>query len=176
MKKIKKQIDMRGVMYMTDAEIEKAIGADLLDVAIEYTRRREIQKATEILSKKITGFKGAVDVINPYYIGVDVEAFYCIYLRRNNTVIGVREISRGGLSSTVCDMRILFKYAIELQASGLILAHNHPSGEIRPSQSDAALTDKARDAAKLLDMQVLDHIIIAKGGSVYSFADEGLLC
>ena len=95
-------------------------------------------------------------------------------LNRANRVIRKVQISQGGVAGTVADPKIIFKFALEDLASGLILAHNHPSGNLTPSQADTNLTQKLKESGKLLEIQVLDHLIIA-GHKYFSFADEGLL-
>ena len=102
------------------------------------------------------------------------EQFYVVLLRRNNTVIDTVRISQGGVTGTVVDARIIFKAAIEKLASSIVLAHNHPSGNLSPSQADIRLTDQLTQGAKLLDIIVMDHLILA-GQSYYSFADENMI-
>jgi DNA repair protein RadC len=89
-------------------------------------------------------------------------------------VLGVVDISQGGLSGTVADPKVIFAAALKSCASGIVLAHNHPSGELDPSREDIALTNKIKAGAELLDLKVLDHLIISKD-SYYSFADEGMM-
>lgn len=102
------------------------------------------------------------------------EEFWVIYLNRGNRVIKKERISSGGINATVVDVRIILSKALKLHASGLICAHNHPSGNPNPSQSDEQLTRKIKEASKLLDIQLLDHLIIA-GKTYTSFADEGMI-
>lgn len=89
---------------------------------------------------------------------------FALYLSRSNNILGYAQISSGGLSGTVCDPRIVFQYALKLNASGIILAHNHPSGSLKPSRADISLTDKIRDAGKLLDIDLIDHLIVSEVG------------
>ncbi|MDX2282974.1 MAG: DNA repair protein RadC [Bacteroidia bacterium] len=105
---------------------------------------------------------------------LDQEVFYVVYLNRANEIRAVREISRGGLTSTVIDPRIVFREAVSLMAASIILVHNHPSGSLRPSEADLSITRRLSEAAKLFDMQVLDHIIVSARGH-YSFADHQVL-
>jgi len=95
-------------------------------------------------------------------------------MNRRNRVLGVVEISQGGLSGTVADPKVIFAAALKSCASDIVLAHNHPSGELDPSREDIALTNKIKAGAELLDLKVLDHLIISKEG-FYSFADNGLM-
>lgn len=102
------------------------------------------------------------------------EVFAVVYLNRNNTITHLEIISEGGLTGTVADPRVILKKALEHNATGLILCHNHPSGNRRPSKADEAITQKIKQAANLLDMMVMDHIIVSNEG-YFSFADEGML-
>lgn len=103
-----------------------------------------------------------------------VEEFKVLLLNRSNKVLGVLDASSGGITGTVADPRIILTAAIKANAVGIVLSHNHPSGSVKPSRADEELTVKIREAARYLDMAVLDHIIITSEG-YYSFADEGLL-
>ena len=102
------------------------------------------------------------------------EEFKLMLLTRSNRVLGIASISKGGINGTVTDVRIVLQYAIKSNASGLIVAHNHPSGNLNPSESDTAITKKIKDSAILMDIQLLDHLII-NTDNYYSFADNGLL-
>lgn len=103
-----------------------------------------------------------------------VEEFKVLLLNRSNKVLGVLDASSGGITGTVADSRIILTAAIKANAVGIVLSHNHPSGSVKPSRADEELTVKIREAARYLDLTVLDHIIITSEG-YYSFADEGLL-
>jgi DNA repair protein RadC len=100
------------------------------------------------------------------------EQFKVMLLNRSNRVLGISTISTGGITGTVADSRIIFSIALKAGACGIILAHNHPSGQLSPSEQDKTLTRKIVDAGKMLDIQVLDHVIITSEG-YYSFADDG---
>lgn len=102
------------------------------------------------------------------------EVFAVVYLNRNNAITHLEMISEGGLTGTVADPRVILKKALEHNATALILCHNHPSGNRRPSKADEAITQKIKQAAILLDMTVMDHIIVSNEG-YFSFADEGML-
>jgi DNA repair protein RadC len=104
-----------------------------------------------------------------------VEEFKLMLLTRSNKVLGIASISKGGLSGTVTDVRIILQYAIKANASGIIICHNHPSGNLQPSESDLAITRKVKDSAVLMDIQLLDHLIITPEGEYYSMADEGMI-
>jgi len=100
------------------------------------------------------------------------EQFKVIYLNRANRIVGLYEISTGGITGTVADPRLIIKGALDVLACNMILAHNHPSGNLKPSKADEELTSKIKCAAEFLDMKVLDHIILSDQG-YFSFADEG---
>jgi DNA repair protein RadC len=104
-----------------------------------------------------------------------VEEFKILLMNRSNSVLGILEISKGGLSGTVTDVRVIFQAAIKCNASGIICAHNHPSGNLNPSESDIKLTHKIKEAGNLMDIQLLDHLIFTTDDNYYSFADNGLL-
>ena len=147
----------------------KAIG---LIAALELGRRRKAsspQKRT-----RISGSQDVFDEVYPVMADLPHEEFWILLLNRANEVIGRNNLSKGGVSGTVVDAKMIFKMAIEKLASAIILAHNHPSGNLRPSQADISLTNKIRDAGNILDIPVLDHLIIGNG-AYYSFKDEGIL-
>ena len=102
------------------------------------------------------------------------ESFYAMYLNRANKILAVILISEGGTSACLVDVKIIFQAALKLNASAIILSHNHPSGQLQPSNADIQITNKIKEAAKLLEMQVIDHIIVTpEDDKYYSFADNG---
>ena len=104
------------------------------------------------------------------------ERFMVLYLNRSNTVIGIYPVSVGGITGTIADVRLILAVALKAAAVSLILAHNHPSGNLKPSRVDEDLTSKIKEAAQYMDIKVLDHLILGMNeGDYYSFADEGLL-
>lgn len=103
------------------------------------------------------------------------ETFVVGYLNRANRLIGVYELSKGGITGTVADPRLVLSVALKTAATGIILAHNHPSGNLQPSTQDKEITRKIQEASKLLDITLLDHLIVVSDGAFYSFADEGQL-
>ena len=140
--------------------------------AMELGKRR---KDAEVFSKnKITGSKDAADFFMPLLGDLNHEEFWIMLLDRGNKIIDHFMISQGGLSGTVIDVRIILKRTIEKLASSVILCHNHPSGTMQASDADLKITKKISDAAKLMDISVLDHIIIGQNRYL-SFADEGIL-
>jgi len=104
-----------------------------------------------------------------------MEEFYILLLDRSNRVMGRYLVSQGGVSGTLVDAKIIFACALKSRASGVILSHNHPSGNLSPSQADKNLTIKLRKGGELLDIAILDHLILSPDGGFYSFADEGLM-
>jgi DNA repair protein RadC len=104
-----------------------------------------------------------------------LESFKILLMSRSNAVLGILEISKGGTTGTVSDIKVIFSAALKGNASGIICAHNHPSGNLNPSESDSRLTQKLKDAGTLMDIQVLDHLIISTDGNYFSYADNGLL-
>lgn len=136
-------------------------------------RRKDFEQSTKEIPR-ITASSHAYDILYSRLNNLHHEEFWILFLSRNNSVVKDERISAGGVAGTVVDSKILYKRALELNASFLVLAHNHPSGNLQPSTEDIKLTEKLVAAGKMLDIKVLDHIIIA-GSSYFSFADEGLL-
>lgn len=140
--------------------------------ALELGKRR---KEAEVFTKKtITVSKDAFEYFLPVMGDLNHEEFWVLLLDRGNKIQDSFRISQGGISGTVIDVRIILKPALEKQSSNIILCHNHPSGILHPSQADRQITTKIKDAAKLMDISVLDHIIIGQN-KYFSFADEGIL-
>ena len=140
--------------------------------ALELGLRRQ---ATDVLSKdKIAGSQDVYQVLKPILADLPHEEFWVIYLNHANKVITNEQISLGGIAGTVADIKIIFKKALDLLATSVILSHNHPSGNLKPSKADLTLTKKVKDAGDLLEISVLDHVIITDGG-YFSFADEGMI-
>ena len=128
----------------------------------------------ETTKAQIKSSQQAYDVIKSHFLDLAHEEFWTIYLNRANKVIAKKRISAGGLHGTVVDTRMILKQAIERLASSIILCHNHPSGNLRPSEADIEITKKIRSGAQMLDIKVLDHLIL--GGNGYlSFSDEGFI-
>jgi DNA repair protein RadC len=140
--------------------------------ALELGRRRKEMEAPH--RPKITSSKDAYEVVRPHLLDAPHEEFWVILLNRANMVLKTDCISKGGVAGTVADPKMIFKRALDELASAIILAHNHPSGNLKPSEADLQLTKKMKEAGKLLDLPILDHIIFTNH-SYYSFADEGTL-
>lgn len=140
--------------------------------ALELGRRRNKEIALE--RKDFKSSKNVFEYFHSKIADTPYEEFWILMLNRANKLIDEKRISEGGINGTVVDTRKLFKVALEKQASSIILCHNHPSGNRNPSGEDINLTKKLRDAGRMLEIPVIDHIIIAND-NYYSFADEGLL-
>lgn len=140
--------------------------------ALELGRRRKVGEPLK--RDKITSSEDAYRVMQPYLMDQSVEQFWIILLNRANLVIKPELISEGGVSGTVADPKVIFKKAVDKLASSIILVHNHPSGNLTPSQADIQLTRKLKEAGNSLDLPVLDHLIFTDH-AYYSFADEGML-
>jgi DNA repair protein RadC len=143
-----------------------------LIAALELGNRK--RAATVVRREKISCSLDAYNLLSAVIRDNIYEEFWIILLNRANKIINWKCISEGGISGTVADPRRIFKTAIESNAAAIILAHNHPSGNVQPSEADIKLTRKLRDAGILLDLPVIDHIIIGDE-NYYSFADQGEL-
>ncbi|WP_167610328.1 RadC family protein [Maribellus sediminis] len=140
--------------------------------ALELGKRR---KEAEVFNKnKITGSKDAADFFFPILGDLNHEEFWVMLLNRGNKIIDTFMISQGGISGTVIDVRLILKVALEKLASSIILCHNHPSGTMQASDADLKITSKIKNAAEIMDITVLDHVIIGQN-TYLSFADEGML-
>lgn len=123
----------------------------------------------------IAGSKDVYNLIYPSWDDIDfTESFKVIFLNRANRVLGISNLSNGGTAGTVVDAKLIFQAALKSNASSIIVAHNHPSGNLKPSDADRNLTNKIKEVGKLLDLQLLDHLIISRFGYL-SFADEGFM-
>jgi DNA repair protein RadC len=140
--------------------------------ALELGRRRKLADAENVI--QITCSKDVADIFQPLLADLQYEEFWILFLNRSNKVINRMKLSQGGISGTVTDVRLVMKKAVECLASGIIVCHNHPSGNLNPSESDSKITQKIKDAGNLMDIQMLDHLIISEK-DYYSFADNGLL-
>ncbi len=134
------------------------------------------KKDTNFKKVKISSSRDSYDYIKNFYFGeLEIyESFFMLLLNHANNTIGYVKISQGGLASTVADVKLIAKYAIETLSTSVIVAHNHPSGNVKPSDSDIKLTKKIKLGLELLDVSLLDHIILGED-NYYSFADEGVI-
>ncbi len=140
--------------------------------ALELGRRRKVSEPTR--KNRIESSQDVYDMLYGDIIDLNHEEFWAIFMKRNNEVIKKEMISKGGVSGTFVDAKIIFKKALEEMASAIIIAHNHPSGNLSPSVDDAHLTEQIKAAGKVLNISLLDHLIITDRG-FYSFADDGKL-
>ncbi|MDI5887521.1 MAG: DNA repair protein RadC [Flavobacterium sp.] len=139
--------------------------------ALELGRRRRAEDAVEL--KKVTSSKIIFEIMQPIIGELPHEEFWIIYLNNSNKVISKSQLSKGGITGTLVDVRIVFKTALEMGATGLILCHNHPSGTLIPSDADKQITRKLKLAGDSLEIKVLDHLIVTEK-NYFSFADEGI--
>ena len=139
--------------------------------ALELGRRRRVEETIEL--NKITSSKAVFEIMQPIIGELSHEEFWVLYLNNSNKVLYKAQLSKGGLTGTIVDTRIIFKTALEYNATSLILTHNHPSGKLQASDADKEVTRKLKLAGQQLDILVLDHIIITETG-FYSFNDEGI--
>lgn len=139
--------------------------------AMELGRRRGSEEEVDL--KKITSSKSVFDIMQPIIGELIHEEFWVLYLNNSNKVIYKSQLSKGGITGTVVDSRLVFKTAFEQNAVSIILCHNHPSGLLQASEADKQITKKIKDAGKTLDVNVLDHLIITNSGYL-SFADDGI--
>jgi len=140
--------------------------------ATELGRRRKSEENLEL--SKITSSKAVFEIMQPIIGELPHEEFWVLYLNNSNKVIYKAQISKGGITGTVVDTRIIYKTALEHGATSIILVHNHPSGTLVASEADKQITRKLKEAGKHLDIPVLDHVIVTEK-SYFSFADEGIL-
>ena len=147
--------------------------AKVNEIKISYREHTRISEAPQLTSSR--------DVAKLLHQNWDVdtlalkESFKILLLNNSNRVKGIYQVSDGGITGTVVDLRILFAVVLKTTSTGICLAHNHPSGNLKPSQPDKQLTQKIKRAAALFDIKVLDHVIIVPNGDYYSFADNGML-
>ncbi|MAM19034.1 MAG: DNA repair protein RadC [Bacteroidota bacterium] len=147
----------------------KAVG---IVAALELGRRRRLEEA--VTNLKISSSLSVFEMMQPVIGELPHEEFWILYLNNNNSVIERFQVSKGGITGTLVDVRITLRKALELGAVSLILCHNHPSGNLKASDADKQLTKKLKTAAESLDIKVLDHLIVTEK-SYLSFADEGIL-
>ncbi len=172
---VNNNLNSLGKLSIADLKKLHGIGparAVTISAALELGRRRKLAEAEDVL--QIKSSKDVADIFQPLLSDLPHEEFWIVFLNRSNRVINKMRISQGGISGTVTDVRMVMKNAVECLASGIIVCHNHPSGNLNPSDSDTKITRKIKEAGELLDIQLLDHLIISEK-DYYSFADNGLL-
>lgn len=139
--------------------------------AMELGRRRRVEDAVELI--KITSSKKIFEIMQPIIGELPHEEFWIVYLNNSNKVISKSQLSKGGITGTLVDVRLVFKTALEIGATALILCHNHPSGTLIPSDADKQITKKLKVAGDSLEIKVLDHLIVTEN-NYFSFVDEGI--
>ncbi|RFN58686.1 RadC family protein [Marixanthomonas ophiurae] len=168
-------LNQLGKLTIKDLMQFKGIGeakAITIAAALELGRRR---RAGEALNrKKITSSQSVFELMQPIIGELPHEEFWIVYLNNSNKVLQTSQLSKGGITGTLVDVRLAFKNALQLGAVAIILAHNHPSGTLKPSQPDIKLTQKLKIAGESLDIKVLDHLIITEK-AYFSFADESMM-
>ncbi len=172
---VNNNLNSLGKLSISDLKKLHGIGtarAVTIAAALELGRRRKLAEGPEVPQIKCS--KDVADIFQPLLADLLHEEFWILFLNRSNRVISRMKLSQGGISGTVTDVRIVMKKAIEYLASGIIVCHNHPSGNLNPSESDTKITQKIKEAGNLMDIQLLDHLIISDK-DYYSFADNGLI-
>ena len=171
----KNNLNELGKLSVSDMITIKGIGeakAITLAAALELGRRR--QATASLVKTNIKSSNDIAEYLKATLKDYAYEVFAVIFLNKANKINHFEIISKGGITGTVADPRIILKKALEEDATSIVLCHNHPSGNLKPSQADEDLTLKIKEAAKYFDIKVMDHIIVSEDG-YYSFADEGIL-
>lgn len=164
-----------GRLSLSDFKQVKGIGQAkslIIAAALEFGRRRQASFALE--KTVVRSSRDIAQYLQTSLKDYNYEVFAVVFLNRANKINHFEIISKGGITGTVADPRIILKKALEEEATSIILCHNHPSGNLRPSRADEELTKKIKDAATYFDIKIIDHIIVSEEG-FYSFADEGIL-
>jgi DNA repair protein RadC len=162
-------------LSVKELETFRGIGqAKAISVLAALELGRRMKRTEPGVRKEIRSSKVAYLWMQELLVELNYEEFWIILLNRSNRVISRLNISKGGVSGTIVDVKIVFKLAMENLASSIILCHNHPSGNSKPSESDVQLTKRMQQAGKIMDVPVIDHLIVCES-SYFSFADEGLI-
>jgi DNA repair protein RadC len=173
--KVNNNLNTLGKLSISEIRSLHGIGparAVTIAAALELGRRRKLAEVPEVIQIKCS--KDVADIFQPLLGDLPYEEFWVLFLNRSNKVINRMKLSQGGVSGTVTDVRLIMKKAVEYLASGIIVCHNHPSGNLNPSESDTNITRKIKDSGNIMDIQLLDHLIITDK-DYYSFADNGSL-
>jgi DNA repair protein RadC len=170
----KNDINAVAKLSLEDLKKFKGVGdakAVNIIAAFELARRR---KDIDVKDQKISSSKDAFNLLNEKLADLPHEEFWMVLLNRANKVIKIENVSKGGMSGTVVDVKMIAKSALEQRTSSVILGHNHPSGNLKPSQNDLDITKKIKNALQLFDITLFDHLIIGEN-AYFSFTDEGIL-
>ncbi|MBU0941889.1 MAG: DNA repair protein RadC [Bacteroidetes bacterium] len=174
LKSVDNNLNALGKLSIGQLMLFKGIGeakAISIIAAMELGRRRRTEDAVELT--KVTSSKVIFEIMQPIIGELPHEEFWIIYLNNSNKILAKSQLSKGGITGTLVDVRIVFKSALEMGATSLILCHNHPSGTLVPSDADKHITKKLKIAGDSLEIKVLDHLIITET-NYFSFVDEGV--
>ncbi|MDP9955588.1 DNA repair protein RadC [Epilithonimonas hungarica] len=163
------QLSIKDLMKFKGVGEAKAIS---IATALEIGNRRSQQEVLE--RQQISNSKDVFEVLQPHLSDLPTEEFWAVFLNHQNKILYKTCLFRGGIASSVADVRVIFKMALEHFSTRIIVAHNHPAGSLKPSREDIDITKKINEAGKLLEIELLDHIIIAQN-KFYSFKEEGIL-
>lgn len=162
-------------MSITQLMSFKGIGsAKAIAIITAVTLGKRLQTEQALTKPLVTSSKSVCEIMQPKIGNLEHEEFWVLFLNNSNTIINMVQLSKGGITGTVVDIRMLFKKAMELLSVAIIICHNHPSGQLNPSKADKALTQKIKEAGSTLDIKLLDHLIITEK-TYFSFADEAVL-
>ncbi|AJW62199.1 DNA repair protein RadC [Elizabethkingia sp. HX WHF] len=153
----------------------KGIGevkAITIATALEIGRRKALQEVSK--NPVISNSKDAFNILHPYLGDLHHEEFWCLFLNQSNMIIHKEKLTHGGIDQSIVDARILFSIALDHLATAIVVAHNHPSGNLKPSRQDIQITESLKNGGELLNIKLLDHLIISQD-SFFSFSDEGIL-
>jgi DNA repair protein RadC len=174
LKSVDNNLNALGKLSVSQLMTFKGIGeakAISIIAALELGRRRRAEEAVELI--KITSSKMIFEIMQPIIGELPHEEFWIVYLNNSNKILSKSQLSKGGITGTLVDVRLVFKMALEMGATALILCHNHPSGTLVPSDADKQITKKLKTAGESLEIKVLDHLIVTEF-SYFSFVDEGI--
>ncbi len=163
------QLSLQDLMKYKGIGEAKAIS---IVTALEIGNRRSQQEVIE--RQQIGSSKDAFDILQPHLSDLPTEEFWAIFLNHQNKILYKTCLFRGGIASSVADVRVIFKTALEHFSTQIIVAHNHPAGSLKPSKEDIGITQKIKEGGQLLDIELLDHLILTQN-KYYSFKDEGIL-
>ncbi|WP_028122645.1 RadC family protein [Epilithonimonas tenax] len=163
------QLSLQDLMKYKGIGEAKAIS---IVTALEIGNRRSQQEVIE--RQQIGSSKDAFDILQPHLSDLPTEEFWAIFLNHQNKILYKTCLFRGGIASSVADVRVIFKTALEHFSTQIIVAHNHPAGSLKPSKEDIGITQKVKEGGQLLDIELLDHLILTQN-KYYSFKDEGIL-
>lgn len=166
------QLSLLTIKDLTKFKGVGEVKAISIATALEIGRRRASQEIPE--KPQISSSNDAYEILKFHFAELRTEEFWAIFLNQSNKVIHISQLTQGGINQSIVDIRILFKNALDHFATGIIVAHNHPSGNLKPSSEDIHITKKIKEAGNLMNIQLLDHLVITQN-SYLSFADENLL-